>query len=76
MALVGIGIGAGLMYVLDPQQGNRRRALVGMAGAVLATSGLVRRDKVGMLLGGIGIALVMSAASDAGLEHLPQHRQP
>ncbi len=27
MILVGIGIGAGLMYALDPEQGNRRRAL-------------------------------------------------
>jgi osmotically-inducible protein OsmY len=27
MILIGIGIGAGLMYALDPQQGNRRRAL-------------------------------------------------
>ncbi len=25
--LVGVGIGAGLMYILDPQMGNRRRAL-------------------------------------------------
>lgn len=27
MILLGIGIGAGLMYALDPQQGNRRRAV-------------------------------------------------
>src|SRR5512146_520769 len=26
--LVSLGLGAGLMYFLDPQQGNRRRALV------------------------------------------------
>src|SRR5512143_3725681 len=27
MILIGMGVGAALMYALDPQQGNRRRAL-------------------------------------------------
>ena len=133
LVVVGMAIGASLMYVLDPQQGRRRRALardtmaravhetgramgatsrdvahratglaatlhsrffdreapdevvearvraagwppgtvlVGVAGAVLTTVGLVRRDKIGMLLTGVGIAVVTRAGGDAGLEHL------
>ncbi len=46
------------------------RLLAGVAGAALTTAGLVRRDKIGMLLTGVGIAVVTRAASDAGLEQL------
>jgi hypothetical protein len=46
------------------------RLLVGVAGATLTTVGLVRRDRIGMLLTGVGIAVVTRAASDAGLEQL------
>ncbi len=42
------------------------RLLVGVAGGLLTTLGLVRRDKAGMLAGGIGIAMLTRAASDAG----------
>lgn len=44
------------------------RLVVGMAGAVLGAFGLARRDRPGILLGGIGIALVARAASDLRVE--------
>lgn len=46
------------------------KMLVGVVGAVLTTVGLIRRDKIGMLLTGVGIAVVTRAASDAGLEQV------
>jgi hypothetical protein len=44
------------------------RLMLGVAGGMLTTFGLVRRDKVGMLIGGVGIALLTRAASDTGFE--------
>lgn len=46
--LSGIGLGAGLMYVLDPNQGRRRRSLA--------------RDKVGHALRRMGDTIETTAA--------------
>jgi hypothetical protein len=43
------------------------RLAVGVAGAVLTTVGLMRRDRIGMLLTGVGIAVAARAAGDPGL---------
>jgi hypothetical protein len=43
---------------------------VGLAGATLTSVGLVRRDRLGMLSGGIGLALVLRAIGDVGIERL------
>jgi len=47
--LAGVGLGAGLMYILDPQMGRRRRAiardkLVSAAHEAQETAGIVSRD--------------------------------
>jgi hypothetical protein len=49
IALAGVGVGAGLMYFADPQEGRRRRARLGDAVAhtvhtVEGTAGTVSRD--------------------------------
>ncbi len=47
-----------------------RKLAVGLTGAVLTTVALFRHDKPGMVLGGIGLALVTRAISDVGMEQL------
>ena len=46
------------------------RLFVGLAGAILTAVGASRRDKAGMLVGGVGLALVARAATDLGLAQL------
>ncbi len=43
---------------------------VGLAGATLTSVGMVRHDRLGMLLGGIGLALVLRSIGDVGIERL------
>lgn len=46
------------------------RILMAASGAILATFGIARRDRAGVLLAGIGVGLLTRAASDAGIERL------
>ncbi len=46
------------------------RFAVGLAGTALTTVGVVRRDWLGMLLGGIGVPLVLRAASNIAIERV------
>ncbi len=46
------------------------RAAIAVAGVTLTIAGVVRRDSLGMLLGGLGIPLVVRAASNVGMEEL------
>ncbi len=46
------------------------RLFVGLAGAILAAVGATRRDKAGMLVGGVGLALVARAATHISFEQL------
>ncbi len=64
---------------VEPSEGQWSptvRLLVGAAGAALTTVGLLRRDKLGVLLGGAGLALVTRAVTGAGLERLAAMVRP
>lgn len=46
---------------------------VGVAGAVLAGVGLLRRDRLGMLLGGIGLAIIARSGVSAAITTMRQY---
>jgi hypothetical protein len=128
LGLIGASLGAGLMFLLDPQLGKRRRALardkamswsrratvaidrtsrdvrnraygtvvnirsghpmrgrlsvlnanwppavrfiVGTAGGILTALGVVRRGKLGVLLGAIGVGTAVVGATDFSVRNL------
>jgi hypothetical protein len=75
--LTGVGLGAGLMYLLDPQMGRRRRALLGGKralltglGAGLFLYGLTRRAPAACLLGTVGCALAAEGLTSASFDDI------
>jgi hypothetical protein len=75
--ITGVVVGAGAMYLLDPECGSRRRALLqdqdrwsprtrlvlGAAGGLMAVKGLRTRGRGGEILTALGTALLSRAVS-------------
>lgn len=67
----GVGLGAGLFFLLDPAGGRRRlrqtpaaRLLVSAAGGGLALYGATRRGRIGAALGSLGLGLLVRGLTD------------